>query len=61
MIKKIFRSTLLANFLVLLASLALIMGALYRYFTQVQMEQLQTQTALAAKGISAEGMDYLDG
>ena len=40
MIKKIFRSTLLANFLVLLASLALIMGALYRYFTQVQMEQL---------------------
>lgn len=61
MIKKIFRSTLLANFLVLLASLALIMGALYRYFTQVQMEQLQTQTALAAKGISAEGMDYFDG
>ena len=61
MIKKIFRSTLLANFLVLLASLALIMGALYRYFTQVQMEQLQTQTALAAKGISAEGVDYFDG
>ncbi len=61
MIKKIFRSTLLANFLVLLASLALIMGALYRYFTQVQMEQLQTQTALAAKGISAAGMDYFDG
>ena len=61
MIKKIFRSTLLANFLVLLASLALIMGALYRYFTQVQMEQLQTQTALAAKGISAEGLDYFDG
>ena len=61
MIKKIFRSTLLANFLVLLASLTLIMGALYRYFTQVQVEQLQTQTALAAKGISAEGMDYFDG
>ena len=61
MIKKIFRSTLLANFLVLLASLALILGALYRYFTQVQMEQLQTQTALAAKGISAEGLDYFDG
>ena len=61
MIKKIFGSTLLANFLVLLASLALIMGALYRYFTQVQMEQLQTQTALAAKGISAEGLDYFDG
>ena len=61
MIKKIFRSTLLANFLVLLASLALIMGALYRYFTQVQVEQLQTQTALAAKGISAEGLDYFDG
>ena len=61
MIKKIFRSTLLANFLVLLASLTLIMGALYRYFTQVQVEQLQTQTALAAKGISAEGVDYFDG
>ena len=61
MIKKIFRSTLLANFLVLLASLTLIMGALYRYFTQVQVEQLQTQTALAAKGISAEGLDYFDG
>ncbi|RRD31214.1 PAS domain-containing protein [Streptococcus minor] len=61
MIKKIFRSTLFSNFMVLLASLTLIMGVLYKYFTQVQIEQLQTQTALVAKGLSAEGQDYFDG
>lgn len=61
MIKKIFRSTLLANLAVLLVSLTLVIGALYRYFTQVQLEQLQTQTALAAQGISAEGKDYFEG
>ena len=61
MIKKIFRSTLLVSLLVLLASLSLIIGALYPYFTRVQMEQLQAQMTLATQGISAEGQDYFAG
>ncbi|MGT2910181.1 ATP-binding protein [Streptococcus cameli] len=61
MIKKIFHSTLLANLLVLLTTLILIIGALYRYFTDIQLEQLQTQTALAAQGVGFEGKDYFDG
>lgn len=61
MVKKIFRSTLFSNFLILLLSLLLIVGAVYRYFNQLQMEQLQTQTALAAQGLSVEGRDFFEG
>lgn len=61
MIKKIFRLNLLANLTVLVTTLVLIMGTLYSYFSQVEMEQLQTQTALAAQGVSLEGKDYFEG
>ena len=60
MIKKIFRSTFLATLGVLLVTLFMVVGLLYGYFTQVQKEQLQTETALAAQGASLEGQDYFN-
>ena len=38
----------------------MVVGLLYGYFTQVQKEQLQTETALAAQGVSLEGQDYFN-
>lgn len=61
MIKKIFRSTLFSSLGVFLAGLLLTIGIVYRYFTDVQLEQLETQTALAAQGISFEGREYFEG
>lgn len=58
MIKKIFRSTFGATLGVLVISLTMVIGVLYNHFTQVQKEQLQTETALAAQGVSLEGQDY---
>lgn len=60
MIKKIFRSTFFATLGVLLVILFMVVGLLYGYFTQVQKEQLQTETALAAQGVSLEGQDYFN-
>ncbi|WP_138337784.1 MULTISPECIES: ATP-binding protein [Streptococcus] len=60
MIKKIFRSTFFATLDVLLVTLFMVVGLLYGYFTQVQKEQLQTETALAAQGVSLEGQDYFN-
>lgn len=61
MIKKIFRSTLLSSLGVFFTGLLLTVGIVYRYFTDVQLEQLETQTALAAQGISFEGREYFEG
>lgn len=61
MIKKIFRSTLLSSLGVFFAGLLLTIGVVYRYFTEVQLEHLSTQTALAAQGISFEGREYFEG
>lgn len=60
MIKKIFKAIFLATIGVFLACLFLIMGVLYRYFSTLQLEQLRTQTTLAAQGISLEGKEYLE-
>ena len=61
MTKRIFRSICLVALAVLLASLVLILGVLYTYFTQVQQNQLKTQTLLAAQAVSHEGYAYFDG
>ncbi len=61
MTKRIFRSICLAAGAVFLASLILIMGMLYSYFSRVQRTQLRTQTALAACGVENLGADYFDG
>ena len=59
MTKRIFNSICLVTFVVLLASVALIMGVLYEYFSGVQQEKLKAQTILTAQGLSHEGLDYL--
>lgn len=61
MTKRIFRSICFVAISVFLASIALFMGVLYRYFSDAQQSQLRMQTALAAQGVSNEGSKYLDG
>ena len=59
MTKKIFRSVLLAAAVVLLASVVLIMGALYDYFTAVQKNQVRDELTLAASAVETGGTAYL--
>ena len=61
MTKRIFRSIVLVALAVFLASLVLILGVLYTYFSQVQQSQLKTQTLLAAQAASHEGVAYFSG
>lgn len=61
MTKRIFRSVCIVAVVVLFASLALVMGVLYDYFSGSQENQLNTQTDLAAQGIEHEGSSYFDG
>lgn len=60
MIRKIFRSTLLATTGVFLASLVLIIGVHYRHFTQTQMDQLKQEASLVAHGVGMEGKGYFE-
>ena len=48
MTKRIFRSVFLTAFAVMLACIALIVGALYSYFSARQEAQLATEVRLAA-------------
>ena len=59
MTKRIFRATLLVGVAVLIASLTLVMGALYSYFGRVQESQLRDEMSLAAVGVEQNGMEYL--
>ena len=56
MTKKIFRSICMAAMIVFLISLALIMGALYGYFSNIQMRQLHIQADMAARGVEEGGI-----
>ncbi len=58
MTKRIFRSICLVAITVFLASILLIMGALYNYFSTIEQAQLKMQTNLAAQGVTNEGIDY---
>lgn len=58
MTKRIFRSSCLVAITVFLASIILIMGVLYSYFSNIGQAQLKMQTNLAAQGVTNEGMDY---
>ena len=60
MSSKIFKAIWIAAITVFLASLLLIMGTLYDYFSSLQRNQLRNQTELAAQGVAMSGMDYLD-
>ena len=60
MTKKIFRSTVAVGLAVLLASLVIIMGALYTYFGHVQEQQLRDELSIAAAAMeSGDGKAYL--
>lgn len=61
MTKRIFRSICTVAIVVLLASLILIVGVLYNYFSEAQMNQLKAQTTLTAKGVSQSGISFFDG
>ncbi len=59
MTRKIFRSVFFSTLVILAASLALILGALNRYFMNLEETQLNSQAQLAAAGIETSGLDYL--
>ena len=61
MTKRIFRSIWLVALAVFLASVVLIMGVLYSYFTAVQQKQLRTETMLTAQGVTLKGDSYFEG
>ena len=60
MTKRIFKSICLVALTVFFASLIIIMGALYGYFSSTQHSQLKNQTILAAQAVAAEGIAYLE-
>ena len=61
MTSKIFKSILSVATAVLLASLVIITGVLYRYFGDVQESQLKDELSLAASAAEQLGEDYLAG
>ena len=60
MTKRIFHSICLVALAVFLASVVLILGMLYSYFSQVQHDQLRMQTVLAAQGVEEMGLAYFE-
>lgn len=60
MTKKIFKSIMLVAGAVLIASLVIIMGCLYRYFSEVQEKQLEDELSLAAIAVEKNGLKYLE-
>lgn len=61
MTKRIFRSIFFVAISIFLASTALFMGFLYKYFSNIQQLQLEMQTSLAVQGLIHEGKAYFDG
>ena len=61
MSSKIFKAIWTVALAVFLASLLLIMGSLYGYFSSLQKRQLRIETELAAQGVDIAGEKYFDG
>lgn len=59
MTKKIFRSICAVAIAIFTASLILIMGVLYDYFSSVQLKQLESETLLCASAVEKDGVEYL--
>ena len=55
MTKKIFKSIMVVAGAVLIASLVIIMGCLYSYFSNVQGKQLEDELSLAAIAVEKDG------
>lgn len=60
MTKKIFKSIMAVAAAVLIASLVIIMGCLYNYFSDVQGKQLEDELSLAAAAVEKNGQEYLE-
>lgn len=61
MSRRIFHAIWTVTLAVFLASLAIILGVLYRYFSNVQQNQLRIETQLAARGVELGGTAFLQG
>lgn len=59
--KSIFRAICFAAISVLVASLILIMGVLYDYFSKGQQNQLKVKTSFVAQAVEQEGLAYFEG
>lgn len=59
--KKIFRSSLLTVFLVLIATIALIMGILFQFFEKQIQTELTNEARFLAQAVENEGIGYFDG
>ena len=60
MTSKIFRSTVFVAVVVLLCSLGVVMGVMYRHFTGVQVQQLKDELSLAVTGTEQYGNAFLE-
>ena len=60
MTKRIFRSIFFAAFCVLLASLAIITGCLYEYYSNAFENQMRDELNLAAAAVDMSGSGYLE-
>ena len=60
MTKKIFQSIMAVAGAVLIASLVIIVGCLYRYFSDVQGKQLEDELSLAVVAVEKDGRGYLE-
>ena len=60
MTNKIFRSTVFVAAFVLLCSLGIVVGVLYRHFTGVQVQQLKDELSLAVTGTEQYGNAFLE-
>ena len=59
--KKIFRSSLLTVCLVLIATIALIMGFLFHFFEKQIQTELANEAGFLAQAVENEGIGYFDG
>jgi len=60
MSNKIFKSIWIAAITVFLASLVLIFGVSYSYFSKLQKDRLKSETELAAQGVALSGASFFD-
>lgn len=60
MSRKIFNAIWIVTLSVFLASLTIILGVLYNYFSDVQRNQLRIETQLAARGVELGGTAFLE-
>ncbi len=60
MTRKIVQSILIVGVIVLISTLAIVLGVTYNYFAKEQISQLKTELELASVGVENEGIKYLE-